>query len=162
MRTHPRRRVGGRSRRGGEELGAVFPSPTFGRVLPERIGLDSANRCFMAWKLFVDFVEVARLDQVPPGTGSVFTVADNTVAVFNVAGTICAIADACPHAGGSLGMGRLDGTIVTCAWHRHENRCHHRIFCRPSGIRSRLLSGEDRGRKDHGGAFLRDSMGQRP
>ena len=71
----------------------------------------------MAWKLFVDFVEVARLDQVPPGTGSVFTVADKNVAVFNVAGTICAIADACPHAGGSLGMGRLDGTIVTCAWH---------------------------------------------
>ena len=71
----------------------------------------------MAWKLFVLFVEVARLHQVPPGKGSVFTVADKNVAVFNVAGTIYAIADACPHAGGSLGAARLDGTIVTCAWH---------------------------------------------
>lgn len=69
----------------------------------------------MAWKLYPDFVEVARLDEVLPGTG--FRVMDRPVAVFNVDGTICAIADSCPHAGGSLGMGRLDGTIVTCPMH---------------------------------------------
>jgi nitrite reductase/ring-hydroxylating ferredoxin subunit len=39
------------------------------------------------------------------------------VAVFNVAGKIFAMADSCPHAGGSLGMGKLDGSIVTCPWH---------------------------------------------
>ena len=64
-----------------------------------------------------DFIEVARLDQIRPGSGSRFTVAGRDVAVFNVDGNICAIGDTCPHAGGSLGMGKLDGRIVTCPVH---------------------------------------------
>jgi nitrite reductase/ring-hydroxylating ferredoxin subunit len=71
----------------------------------------------MELPIYFNFVEVARLDQVPPGTGSVFTAADKNVAVFNVCGKLFAIADACPHAGASLGMGKLDGSIVTCPWH---------------------------------------------
>jgi 3-phenylpropionate/trans-cinnamate dioxygenase ferredoxin subunit len=71
----------------------------------------------MAWTLPLDFDEVVPLDQLPPGTGSVFTVAGRDVAVFNVGGKVCAIGDACPHAGASLGMGRLDGGIVTCRQH---------------------------------------------
>jgi nitrite reductase/ring-hydroxylating ferredoxin subunit len=62
-------------------------------------------------------VEVARIDQIPPGAGSRFIVEGRDLAVFNVDGTICAIADTCPHAGGSLGMGKLDGRIVTCPVH---------------------------------------------
>ena len=64
-----------------------------------------------------DFIEVARVDQIRPGSGSPFTVAGKDVAVFNVDGTICGIGDTCPHAGGSLGMGKLDGKIVTCPVH---------------------------------------------
>ncbi len=64
-----------------------------------------------------DFIEVARVDQIRSGSGSRFTIADKDVAVFNVDGTICAIADTCPHAGGSLGLGKLDGTTVTCPVH---------------------------------------------
>jgi nitrite reductase/ring-hydroxylating ferredoxin subunit len=63
------------------------------------------------------FTEIASLDQIPPGAGSQFTAAGKDVALFNVDGTICAIADTCPHAGGSLGMGRLDGGVVTCPVH---------------------------------------------
>jgi nitrite reductase/ring-hydroxylating ferredoxin subunit len=64
-----------------------------------------------------DFIEVARVDQISAGSGRLFTVADKDIAVFNVDGTICAIADTCPHAGGSLGLGKLDGKIVTCPVH---------------------------------------------
>jgi nitrite reductase/ring-hydroxylating ferredoxin subunit len=67
--------------------------------------------------IMADFVEVARVEKIPPGSGSRFTVADKDVAVFNVDGTICVIADTCPHAGGSLGLGKLDGRIVTCPVH---------------------------------------------
>jgi 3-phenylpropionate/trans-cinnamate dioxygenase ferredoxin component len=63
------------------------------------------------------FIEVARVDRIPPASGSRFTVAGEDVALFNVDGNICAIADTCPHAGGSLGMGKLDGKIVTCPVH---------------------------------------------
>jgi 3-phenylpropionate/trans-cinnamate dioxygenase ferredoxin component len=63
------------------------------------------------------FIEIAHFDEVSPGRGSRFIAAGQDVALFNVDGTICAIADTCPHAGGSLGMGKLDGSIVTCPLH---------------------------------------------
>jgi nitrite reductase/ring-hydroxylating ferredoxin subunit len=64
-----------------------------------------------------NFIEVARADLIPPGSGSRLTTAGKEIAVFNVDGNICAIADTCPHAGGSLGLGKLDGRIVTCPVH---------------------------------------------
>ena len=64
-----------------------------------------------------EFVEVARLEQLPPGTGATFTVADKQVAVFNVGGAIYAMADGCLHHGSSLGSGKLEGKVVTCRAH---------------------------------------------
>jgi nitrite reductase/ring-hydroxylating ferredoxin subunit len=64
-----------------------------------------------------DFVEAARLDQVPPGSGSSFTVVGKEIAIFNVDGTIYAIDDACLHHGVSLGTGKLEGKVVTCRAH---------------------------------------------
>jgi nitrite reductase/ring-hydroxylating ferredoxin subunit len=39
------------------------------------------------------------------------------VAVFNVNGTFYAIEGTCPHQGGPLAEGWIDGPIVTCPWH---------------------------------------------
>jgi 3-phenylpropionate/trans-cinnamate dioxygenase ferredoxin component len=64
-----------------------------------------------------DFVEAARLDQVPPGKSTSVKVGGKDVALFNVDGTVHAMDDTCPHAGSSLGMGKLDGKIVTCRAH---------------------------------------------
>ncbi|HEY6303553.1 MAG TPA: Rieske 2Fe-2S domain-containing protein [Terriglobales bacterium] len=64
-----------------------------------------------------EFVEVVRLDEVPVGTGKTVTVGEKVVALFNVEGRIYAIDDVCPHAGSSLGNGKLEGRIVTCRSH---------------------------------------------
>ena len=64
-----------------------------------------------------DFIEAMRLDDLSPGTGTCVTVAEKDVALFNVDGTIYAMEDSCPHQGSSLGMSKLDGTIVTCRGH---------------------------------------------
>ena len=64
-----------------------------------------------------DFVEAARLDDVPPGHGRCVTVGGKDVALFNVDGTIYAIADTCLHQGMSLGGSKLDGRVVTCRAH---------------------------------------------
>jgi 3-phenylpropionate/trans-cinnamate dioxygenase ferredoxin component len=64
-----------------------------------------------------EFIEVAGLEQLRPGAGSRFRVAGKDLALFKVDGNICAISDICPHAGGSLGLGKLDGSIVTCPVH---------------------------------------------
>jgi nitrite reductase/ring-hydroxylating ferredoxin subunit len=39
------------------------------------------------------------------------------VALFNVEGSIFALDNACPHRGGPLGQGELDGCVVACPWH---------------------------------------------
>jgi nitrite reductase/ring-hydroxylating ferredoxin subunit len=64
-----------------------------------------------------EFIEVAQVEQIPPGTGTTVKVADKQIAIFNVAGEVYAIGDSCVHAGASLGAGKLDGRIVTCRAH---------------------------------------------
>jgi 3-phenylpropionate/trans-cinnamate dioxygenase ferredoxin component len=64
-----------------------------------------------------EFVEVMRLEQLPPGRGTMVTVADKDVALFNVDGTIYAMEDSCLHQGLSLGTSRLEGKVVTCRGH---------------------------------------------
>ena len=64
-----------------------------------------------------EFIEVARLDELPSGRGTVVTIADKDVALFNVDGTIYATENACLHQGQSLGTSPLDGCVVTCRAH---------------------------------------------
>lgn len=44
-------------------------------------------------------------------------------AVCNVNGEIRVISGVCPHAGGPLGQGMLDGAILTCPFHAWEFNC---------------------------------------
>jgi nitrite reductase/ring-hydroxylating ferredoxin subunit len=64
-----------------------------------------------------EFVQVASLEQIAPGSGIVVDVAGKSVALFNVEGQVYAIDDSCMHQGASLGAGKLDGKIVTCRAH---------------------------------------------
>ena len=64
-----------------------------------------------------DFIEVARMDQIPPGTRTMVTTSGKDIALFNVDGHIYAIADTCAHQGSSLAQGKLDGKVVTCRSH---------------------------------------------
>lgn len=63
------------------------------------------------------WVRLGDADAVPPGKRWVFDVDDLSIAVFDVDGTLYAIDDSCPHQGSSLGMGKLDGLVVTCPGH---------------------------------------------
>jgi nitrite reductase (NADH) small subunit len=42
------------------------------------------------------------------------------IALFNIQGQICALENICPHMGGPLGEGDLEGCVVTCPWHGWE------------------------------------------
>ncbi len=64
-----------------------------------------------------DFVKVASTSDIPAGEGRCFEVKDQQVAIFNVDGTFYALENVCPHQGGPLGEGELDGKTVTCPWH---------------------------------------------
>ena len=57
------------------------------------------------------------LDEVPPGTVIEVVAGDRALAVANVDGEIIVVDGVCPHAGGPLGDGHLEGCTLTCPWH---------------------------------------------
>ena len=61
--------------------------------------------------------KVAKATDVSPGQGLVVQAGAKTLALFNVAGAYHAIDNTCPHRGGPLGEGDLDGRLVICPWH---------------------------------------------
>src|SRR5262245_36185843 len=63
------------------------------------------------------FVRACATSEIASGTGRTFTVDGKDVAVFNVDGTFYALDNTCPHRGGPLGEGELEGCAVTCPWH---------------------------------------------
>ena len=54
------------------------------------------------------FVEVARVEDVPPGTATLVRAGDIEVALVNVDGTFFAIDNECTHRGGFLGEGEIN------------------------------------------------------
>ncbi|HXJ78103.1 MAG TPA: non-heme iron oxygenase ferredoxin subunit [Candidatus Methylomirabilis sp.] len=62
-------------------------------------------------------VRVGSASDVPAGQGRVIDAVGRTIALFNVGGTYYAIDNTCPHRGGPLGDGDLEGTVAICPWH---------------------------------------------
>ena len=65
----------------------------------------------------VKFHKATTLDKLKPGKAMDIEVDGVLIALFNVDGKIFATSDVCPHAGGSLGQGELDGCTITCPLH---------------------------------------------
>lgn len=64
-----------------------------------------------------EWVRVASRDDCPPGEARELVAQGKIVALFNVDGQFYALDGICPHQGGPLGKGQLDGCLVTCPWH---------------------------------------------
>ncbi len=64
-----------------------------------------------------DFVKVATLKDLPPGSAKAVEAGGKSVALYNLNGSVFATANTCPHRGGPLGEGELDGQVITCPWH---------------------------------------------
>jgi 3-phenylpropionate/trans-cinnamate dioxygenase ferredoxin subunit len=67
-----------------------------------------------------DWVDVAAVDEIPPGKYRIVDIDYVSVAVYNLEGTFYAIEDVCTHDGGVLTGGELNGCIVTCPRHFAE------------------------------------------
>jgi nitrite reductase (NADH) small subunit/3-phenylpropionate/trans-cinnamate dioxygenase ferredoxin subunit len=64
-----------------------------------------------------EFSRVMRVLDLMPGKGAVVVVKGIRIALFNCDGVFYAIKNTCPHMGGELGEGFLQGEVVTCPWH---------------------------------------------
>ena len=63
------------------------------------------------------WVDVAAMTDFPPGSVRSVDVDGAQVAVFNLAGTCYGIEDICPHDGGILTGGAVEGDVVVCPRH---------------------------------------------
>lgn len=69
-----------------------------------------------------DFIRVASIDEVPPGTARRIEVDGQKIAVVNVNGTLYAVDDTCTHEEESLSAGPVVGEIIVCP--KHGSRFH--------------------------------------
>ena len=65
-------------------------------------------------------VKVLELAALPPRQAALVSVEGQDVALFRRGKEIFAIGNTCPHQGGSLADGCIEGTIVTCPLHGWE------------------------------------------
>ncbi len=65
----------------------------------------------------MEFVRAAKLADLRPGSARAVRAGRYEVAVFYVGGAFYALENACPHMGGPIADGWIEGVTVTCPWH---------------------------------------------
>jgi len=65
----------------------------------------------------VEFVPVARAEDIPPGTVMPVRAGDEEIALAHCDGGFYAVQGHCLHLEGPLGHGHLDGCVLSCPWH---------------------------------------------
>ena len=69
------------------------------------------------------FVKVGSAAALEPASVMEVMVGDMPYAICNVGGKVTALRGICPHRGGPLGQGAINGTNVVCPWHAWEWNC---------------------------------------
>jgi 3-phenylpropionate/trans-cinnamate dioxygenase ferredoxin component len=65
----------------------------------------------------MDFVEVAKVDDLPVGRARVCAIGEQRIAVYHTSKGFFASDNTCPHRGGPLGEGDIVGDEIVCPWH---------------------------------------------
>lgn len=68
----------------------------------------------------MEFVRVATVSEIAPGSARRIEIGDEPVAIFNVDGEFYAIGDTCSHEEASLSEGDVFGDVVECPLHGAE------------------------------------------
>lgn len=63
------------------------------------------------------WVKVASTEEVAPGNAIKVEIDGQELALYNVDGKYYCTSNICPHQGGPLHEGMLEGTNVVCPWH---------------------------------------------
>jgi nitrite reductase (NADH) small subunit len=67
-----------------------------------------------------EFVRICSQQELPAlGSLKEFVVRERALCVANVGGTICVLDGTCPHEGGPLGEGSIEGGKILCPWHAY-------------------------------------------
>lgn len=64
-----------------------------------------------------DFIEVAKISELPVGRVRVCSVGERRIALCHTTNGFFAMDNTCPHRGGPLGEGDIIGNELVCPWH---------------------------------------------
>ena len=64
-----------------------------------------------------NWIEIADVNAIADGESLECVAADKIIALFRIENEFHAIDGICPHHGGPLGQGSVEGCIVSCPWH---------------------------------------------
>lgn len=65
----------------------------------------------------MNYVKIADINEIPVGSKKKIETAKGTILVVNIRGDFYALDNKCPHMGGSLGDGTLEGNHIICPKH---------------------------------------------
>ena len=66
----------------------------------------------------MNWLDICALEEINPLGSRIITGPKGDIAIFRTADDeVFALDDRCPHKGGPLGEGTVDGAVVTCPWH---------------------------------------------
>jgi len=68
----------------------------------------------------MSWIKVAKVTDVPTNTGLAVEAEGQALALYKVEDQVYAIDGICPHAGGPMAEGSLNGCLVMCPWHGWE------------------------------------------
>jgi 3-phenylpropionate/trans-cinnamate dioxygenase ferredoxin component len=71
-------------------------------------------------KMAVNMVEVGRINDLKSGEMKMVMVNEREIVLARVGDAYYAANNRCPHMGGNLSQGKLEGTIVTCPRHHSQ------------------------------------------
>jgi nitrite reductase (NADH) small subunit len=69
------------------------------------------------------FVKVAETSELPHNSVIEVMPEGEPLAVCNIDGEFHALGGTCPHRGGPLGQGVVNGNSITCPWHAYDFDC---------------------------------------
>lgn len=64
-----------------------------------------------------ELIEVAKINELQDGSMKAITAGEHKVLLARAGDTYFAAAARCPHMGGNLAEGKLEGTVITCPRH---------------------------------------------
>lgn len=68
----------------------------------------------------MSFVEIATVDELMDGKMKMATVNEHELMLARVGDNYYCTDNHCPHMGGNLSLGRLEGTVITCPRHHSQ------------------------------------------
>ena len=67
-----------------------------------------------------DFTEIGKANELNEGTMKEVSVQGQNILLAYIGGKYYAVDSRCPHMGGNLSQGKLEGTVVTCPRHQSQ------------------------------------------